>query len=126
MRYIIGALSILLVIIGATVTNSCYMSSITDEAVSYVEEALSDWDTDDMDSVIHTAHVLDRFWDTKRSYLESVLMHSELDDITVTISDFVSAAGSGDEDSFRSNGRLLCVQLRHLAELEKFRIGNIL
>lgn len=126
MRYIIGALSVLLAIIGATVTNSCYMSAITDDAIAYVEESMQDWDADDMDSAVHKAQTLDHFWDTKRSYLESVLMHSELDDITVTISDFVSAAENGDEDNFRANGRLLRVQLRHLADLEKFRVGNVL
>ena len=126
MRYIIGALSVLLVIIGATVINSCYMSVITDEAISYVEDSLSDWDTDDTGAAVHAAEALNRFWDTKRSYLESVLMHSELDDITVPISDFVSAAESGDEDNFCAAGRLLCVQLGHLAELEKLRIGNVL
>lgn len=126
MRYIIGALSVLLAIIGATVANSCYMSAITNEAISYVEESLSAADADDTDGAVRKAQTLDRFWGTKRSYLESVLMHSELDDITVTMSDFVSAAENGDEDNFRANGRLLHVQLGHLADLEKFRIGNIL
>ncbi len=126
MRYIIGALSVLIAIIGATVANSCYMTSITNQAIAYVEESLAAGDTGDEDASVRTARTLDSYWDERRTYLESVLMHAELDDITVTISDFVSAAETGDEDTFRSSGRLLCVQLGHLAELEKLRIGNIL
>ncbi len=126
MRYMIGALSALIVIIGATTANSLYMSSVTGKAIAYVEDALAAGEADDESATVQAALALDRYWDERRSYLESVLMHAELDDILVTISDFVSAAENGDRENFRANGRLLYVQLRHLAELERLRVGNIL
>ncbi len=126
MRYIIGALSVLLLIIGLTVTNSCCMSAVTYRSLGYATESLSAEEADDPDAAIRAAQTLDQYWQSKRAYLESVLMHAELDDITVTISDFVSAAENDDTETFRSSGRLLCVQLQHLADLEKLRIGNVL
>lgn len=126
MRYIIGACTVLVLLIGATVVNSCCMAAITDRSIGYVKESLAAEDTKDPDSAIHAAQTLDQYWQSKRAYLESVLMHAELDDITVTISDFVSAAENDDTEAFRAGGRLLCVQLQHLADLEKLRIGNVL
>ena len=122
----IGALSVLIVIIGATTANSLYMSSVTDKAITYLEDALAAGEADDESVTVQAALALDHYWDERRSYLESVLMHAELDDISVTISDFVSAAENGDSDNFHASGRLLYVQLQHLAELEKLKIGNIL
>ncbi len=126
MRYITGALSVLLVIIGTATVNSRHMVTITGQATAYVEESLAAEEADSQTDAVQTARALDHFWNGHRSYLESVLMHSELDDITVTISDFISAIETGDKDAVHANGRLLCVQFQHLAELELFRIGNIL
>lgn len=47
MRYMIGALSALIVIIGATTANSLYMSSVTGKAIAYVEDALAAGEADD-------------------------------------------------------------------------------
>lgn len=126
MRNIIGALSVLFLIIGATIANSCYMSSITEKALTYVDESLKAADFNKQEVAIEKAKTLDRYWGKQRDYLESVLMHNELDDITITISEFISAAENEDMTDFQSKGRLLLIQLTHLAELEKLRVGNIL
>ena len=126
MRNFIGALSVLVLITGAVIWNSHHMSTITGKAALYLDSALSAESRQDSDAAVQAAKELAAYWKAQRSYLESVLMHNELDEIEETISAFLSAAKTDDYETFCASGDLLYIQFSHLCELEQWRIGNIL
>ena len=126
MRHVVISVSILLVILLGAIINSRIMTELTDHALTCVESALAAEQAGDRGAALRQARVLGEFWDEQRVYLESVLLHGELDDITATILEFVSSAENDETEAFRTKGNLLRMELPHMADLERLRLSNIL
>lgn len=126
MRYKVGALTLLLVILCGAVLNSFLVARTAENAAAFVRAAVNAERAAEHETAVRTAHALDEYWEGKRDYLESVLLHAELDDVNAALSDFISAAENDEQEAFYSCARLLTMRLSHLADLERLRIGNVL
>ena len=54
-----------------------------------------------------------------------MMLHNEIDQITETLSNFVSAGLTGDMEDFVRTKLLLCEQFEHLAGIEKLQLHNV-
>ena len=125
-RHFVIACILLFMILSGSVLNARAMSRLTEALTAQTEAVLAADAAGNADEARQLAGLLTAQWEQAQQYLESVLVHGELCDITLSISDFESAAAEGHSDDLRSAGRRLCAQFRHLASLERFRLGNIL
>ena len=118
--------ALLLAILLCAAINGRVVTRFTEDLVDRTAAALENADKEDFDEILDRTKELEDRWLQAQPYLESILLHQELDAITETVSDFSSAAASGDRETLLSAGQRLSLQLRHLAALEQLRLGNIL
>ena len=126
MRYIIGAVLILSIVIAVITLNSVYTDQFIDESISIARDALASHENGNTVYALQEAKHLYTFWEDNRIYLESIMTHSMLNDIFIAISDFISAIQSGNTDDINKASRLFNVMMNHLKRLEDFSLGNIL
>lgn len=124
-RYFFGALFTLLLLLGLCFANGAYIERIMIRAIGYADEALDIAETADLEQACACALRLRSYWQQHRDYLESMMLHNEIDQITETLSNFVSAGLAGDMEDFVRTKLLLCEQFEHLAGIEKLQLHNV-
>ena len=123
MRYVWGALGILVLIAGVTVWSSLHMERITDTMQDYLDAADA---AESREELLTALSRMEEYWKKQHLYLESVCVHNDLEEAGATLSNLRSAALCDDDDDFLAAHRLLQVQLEHISRSEAFRLGNIL
>ena len=124
-RYFFGAFLALLLLLGLCFANSAYIDQIMGKAIEYADQALDIAQAEDLEQACACALRLHTYWQEHRNYLESMMLHEEVDKITETLSNFVSAGLTGDMEDFVRTKILLCEQFTHLVEMEKLRFHNV-
>ncbi len=124
-RYFFGALFALLLLLGLCFANSAYIDRIMARAIEYADQALDTAEAEDLEQACAYALRLRAYWQAHRDYLESMMLHDEIDQITETLSNFVSAGLTGDMEDFVRTEMLLCEQFEHLSGIEKLQLHNI-
>ena len=125
-RHIVGALLVLALILTGAGVNARIMGRFLTEMEEITETAVAAQIGGNAPQARRLARTLEGRWARKQTYLESVLLHEELDDVTFALSDFISAAEQGDTAEVQAAGRRLRIRLAHLSALEQLRLGNIL
>lgn len=124
-RYFFGALFALLLLLGLCFANSAYIDRIMTRAIAYADKALDTAEAEDLEQACACALYLRAYWREHSDYLESMMLHDEIDQTTETLSNFVSAALTGDMEDFVRTKLLLCEQFEHLSGIEQLRFHNI-
>lgn len=125
-KYFYSALAVLILIGAVCYINSLFVDSIVIKAIDYTDKALECVQNSDMEKACSLTLELNKYWHDKREYLESFLIHAEVDKITETVSNFVSAGLTGDIEDFVRTQMLLVEQLSHMSGIEKLLISNVL
>ena len=99
------------------------MHTIIKNAFFYLEETQSVQEPQAQQAAVKR---LNDYWEANRLYLESVVVHNDLEEAGAALSHLESAAQCEDRDDFLAAANLLRRQLEHIAQMEALRLGNIL
>ena len=65
-------------------------------------------------------------WEQQQLFFGTVLRHDEIDDVTEEFTRLESYATTEDQDDFLSNCKALIARLKHVQEMEKLTLLNIM
>ena len=125
-RHIVSALLVLALLLTGAGVNARVMGRFLAEMDAMTAAAAAAQTDGKRFLARRLARELEERWTEEQRYLESVLLHGELDEVTIALSDLVSGAEQDDPAAMQAAGRRVRILLQHLAALEQLRLGNIL
>ncbi|MBQ2830663.1 MAG: DUF4363 family protein [Oscillospiraceae bacterium] len=125
MRGFLFPCAVLAVILGATIANGIYVTSLCDgwiEALHTIEPQIGPNAEGDVSGAVESVY---GDWSDRQRFLHIVVEHDELDEVESLFARTISCAKEDDAHELEANIAELITQLRHLKEMEQPRIENI-
>ncbi len=126
MKYLYIGVGLLLVMLAISLLCLWQLSVCSDAIAKQLEQAISAYDSGQMDASISYARTAEAMWHEKEGFLCSLLDHMETDSIHWNFSDIRSYMTSGPADEFRASCAEALAMVRHLKEMELPYFYNIL
>ncbi len=125
MRTAIPPIALLILLTGFAVWNAGIIDEYTAQCISGLDEAAHFADTEDWSAVRASLSTSQAHWQSCRSYLRITVTHSMVDAADSMYCRALSFAETEDLVEFQAETAELRTQLLHLAENERFHLGNI-
>lgn len=104
---------------------SCVIKTV-DETAQILEKAI---ETELAGNDTQTQEIIkeaSESWESHQLFFGTVLRHDEIDNVTEEFARLESYASTEDQDDFLSNCKALIARLKHVQEMEKLTLQNIM
>jgi hypothetical protein len=125
MKNVILALTLLLVLFGATVFNMIYVENTALKLIEMLEEGEAYADSDEWSRAWDVTANAKDLWERSNKYLNAVLRHSETDDIYTEFHSVLAFIICKAEPEYKASNASLKSLLEHIYQMEKINLQNI-
>lgn len=123
MKPVTISLVILSALLLFSLVSSAYISTVVDQTSLYLENASSEEYRDQTEALVkHAAS----YWQGHQSGFGMLLRHDEVDEIICEMALLEAYAKQEDWDDFDGNCACLLARLRHIKEMQRLTLHNIL
>lgn len=104
---------------------SCVIKAV-DETSQILEKAVQTENAGDDEQTLEMIKKAGATWEQQQLFFGTVLRHDEIDNVTEEFARLESYASTEDQDDFLSNCKALIARLKHVQEMEKLTLQNIM
>ena len=126
MKFIFISIVCFLIMLLLCVYSASCVIKTGDETAQILEKAVQTENAGDDEQTLEMIKKAGASWEQHQLFFGTVLRHDEIDDVTEEFARLESYASTEDQDDFLSNCRALITRLKHVQEMEKLTLQNIM